>query len=65
MIKAIFLFSGADGMDADFKEVGIDVIFANEIDKILTQTFQTNHPKQDRLEMISIISIILWQSNAT
>lgn len=52
-------------MDADFKEVGINVIFANEIDKILTQTFQTNHPKQDRLEMISIISIILWQSNAT
>lgn len=65
MIKAIFLFSGADGMDVDFKEVGIDVIFANEIDKILTQTFHTNHPKQDRLEMISIISIILWQSNAT
>lgn len=58
MIKAIFLFSGADGMDVDFKEVGIDVIFANEIDKILTQTFQTNHPKQDWLEIL-IISIIL------
>ncbi len=45
-------------MDVDFKEVGIDVIFANEIDKILTQTFQTNHPKQDWLEIL-IISIIL------
>lgn len=47
MIKAVSLFSGAGGMDVGFEKAGIDVIFANEIDKISAQTYSTNHPNTE------------------
>ena len=47
MIKAVSLFSGAGGMDVGFEKAGIDVVFANEIDKISAQTYSTNHPNTE------------------
>ena len=41
--NAISLFSGAGGMDVGFEQAGINVIFANEIDKNAAQTFAANH----------------------
>ena len=47
MIKAVSLFSGAGGMDVGFEKAGIDVVFANEIDKISAQTYSANHPNTE------------------
>lgn len=47
MIKAVSLFSGAGGMDVGFEKAGIDVVFANELDKISAQTYSTNHPNTE------------------
>ena len=44
MIKAISLFSGAGGMDVGFKNAGVDVVLANEIDLNAANTFVANHP---------------------
>lgn len=34
-------------MDVGFEKAGIDVVFANEIDKISAQTYSTNHPNTE------------------
>lgn len=44
MIKAISLFSGAGGMDVGFEKAGVEVVLANEIDKVAAETYITNHP---------------------
>lgn len=49
-LKAISLFSGAGGMDVGFKNAGIDIIFANELDKYACQTYKANHPKSLLIE---------------
>jgi len=45
MINAISLFSGAGGMDEGFRQAGVNILFANEIDKNAAETFSKNHPK--------------------
>lgn len=40
MIKAISLFSGAGGMDVGFKNAGVDVLLANEIDLNAANTWK-------------------------
>lgn len=44
-ITAVSLFSGAGGMDVGFKNAGIKVLMANEIDKMASKTFIENHPE--------------------
>lgn len=39
------LFSGAGGMDVGFKNAGINVVWANEIDKDACNTYEANHPE--------------------
>ncbi len=43
-MTAVSLFSGAGGMDVGFEWAGIDVLLANEIDKMAAKTFVENHP---------------------
>ncbi|MCY9111218.1 DNA cytosine methyltransferase [Bacillus atrophaeus] len=43
-IKGISLFSGAGGMDIGFEKAGVDVVWANEIDKDASQTYKANNP---------------------
>ncbi|HDX9590786.1 TPA: DNA cytosine methyltransferase [Bacillus pseudomycoides] len=43
-LKGISLFTGAGGMDIGFKKAGIDVVFANEINKDACNTYEVNHP---------------------
>lgn len=38
------LFAGAGGLDLGFKQAGFDVAWANEYDKSIHKTFQTNFP---------------------
>lgn len=44
MIKGVSLFSGAGGMDVGFEAAGVNVVFANEIDKTAAKTYAANHP---------------------
>lgn len=43
-MKIISLFSGAGGMDLGFKKAGFQVIWANEFDKKIWETYRCNHP---------------------
>lgn len=45
MVTAVSLFSGAGGMDVGFEKAGVRILFANEIDKIASETFKKNHPE--------------------
>ena len=37
MITAVSLFTGAGGMDIGFEKAGVEVVLANEIDKMAAQ----------------------------
>ena len=43
-MKIISLFSGAGGLDLGFKKAGFDIIWANEFDKAIWNTFRYNFP---------------------
>lgn len=42
-LRGISLFSGAGGMDVGFKNAGINVVWANEIDKDAYETYKENN----------------------
>jgi DNA (cytosine-5)-methyltransferase 1 len=44
MQQIISLFSGAGGMDLGFKKANFQVIWANEFDKKIWETYRCNHP---------------------
>lgn len=52
----IGLFSGAGGLDMGFERAGFNVIWANEFDKKIWDTYSFNHPNT-KLETRSIIDI--------
>jgi DNA (cytosine-5)-methyltransferase 1 len=43
-INLVSLFSGAGGLDLGFKKAGFNIIWANEFDATIWETFQYNHP---------------------
>lgn len=43
MIVASF-FAGCGGLDLGFEQAGYDVLWANEFDKVIHETYQFNHP---------------------
>ena len=44
-MKIISLFSGAGGLDKGFEKAGMDVVWANEFDKKIHETYQYNFPE--------------------
>lgn len=44
-IKAISLFSGAGGMDVGFKNAGVTITIANELNDYACDTYEANHPE--------------------
>lgn len=42
-MKLVSLFSGAGGMDLGFKKAGFEIVFANEFDKMIWETYEKNH----------------------
>lgn len=44
-MNIVSLFSGAGGMDLGFSKAGFDVVWANEFDKTVWETYEYNHPK--------------------
>lgn len=42
-MKVISLFSGCGGLDLGFIQAGFDIVFANEFDKTIWETYEKNH----------------------
>lgn len=42
-MNVVSLFSGAGGMDLGFKKAGFNIIWANEFDKAIWETYEKNH----------------------
>lgn len=55
-MKVVSFFSGAGGLDLGFKKAGFDVIWANEYDKTIWETFEHNHG-ETYLDKRSIVDI--------
>lgn len=49
-LKAVSLFSGAGGMDIGFKNAGINIVWANEIDKDAFETYKENNKETLMIE---------------
>ncbi|MCT4613776.1 MAG: DNA cytosine methyltransferase [Marinifilaceae bacterium] len=44
-MKVVSFFAGAGGLDLGFEKAGFDVVWANEFDKEIWETYEKNHPK--------------------
>lgn len=56
-MNIISLFSGAGGMDLGFKKAGFNVIWANEYDKTIWETYEKNHETPlDKRDIRNILS---------
>lgn len=55
-LKIVSLFSGAGGLDLGFENAGFQIIWANEFDKTIWDTFQHNFP-HTKLDKRSITEI--------
>lgn len=55
-MKIVSFFAGAGGLDLGFHKAGFDVIWANEYDKEIWQTYEKNH-KHTFLDKRSIVDI--------
>ena len=55
-MNIVSFFSGAGGLDLGFQKAGFNVIWANEYDKEIWETFEYNHPKTilDRRSIVDI-----------
>ena len=55
-MKIVSFFAGAGGLDLGFQKAGFDVIWANEYDKEIWETYEKNHP-HTILDKRSIVDI--------
>ena len=55
-MKIASFFSGAGGLDLGFKKAGFNIVYANEYDKTIWETFEKNFPKV-KLDKRSIAKI--------
>lgn len=55
-MKIVSFFAGAGGLDLGFQKAGFDVIWANEYDKEIWETYEKNHPNTI-LDKRSIVDI--------
>lgn len=55
-MKIVSFFSGAGGLDLGFTKAGFDVVWANEYDSAIWETYEKNH-KKTFLDRRSIVDI--------
>lgn len=56
VMKIVSFFAGAGGLDLGFQQAGFDIIWANEFDKEIWETYEKNHPNTI-LDKRSIVDI--------
>lgn len=58
-MRIVSLFTGAGGLDLGFKLAGFDIIWANEFDSTIWDTFECNFPetKLDKRSIIDVLSV--------
>lgn len=58
-MKIVSFFAGAGGLDLGFEKEGFDVVWANEYDREIWETYEKNHPKTklDRRSIVDIPSV--------
>ena len=57
-MKIVSLFSGAGGLDLGFVKAGFEIVFANEYDETIWQTYEANHScKLDKRDIRVIKSL--------
>ena len=56
-IKIASFFSGAGGIDLGFKKASFDVVWANEYDPAIWETFETNFPNTT-IDKRSIVKVL-------
>ena len=44
-MKIVSFFAGAGGLDLGFQKAGFNVVWANEYDKEIWETYEKNHPE--------------------
>ena len=55
-MKVVSLFTGAGGLDLGFKKAGFDIIWANEFDSTIWETFEKNFC-ETKLDKRSIVDV--------
>jgi len=55
-MKIVSLFTGAGGLDLGFKKAGFDIVWANEFDSTIWETFEKNFP-ETKLDKRSIVDV--------
>ena len=55
-MKIVSFFAGAGGLDLGFEQAGFEIVWANEFDKEIWETYQLNH-KKTILDKRSIVDI--------
>lgn len=55
-MKIVSFFAGAGGLDLGFQKAGFDVVWANEYDREIWETYEKNHPNTvlDRRSIVNI-----------
>ncbi|MEG2869748.1 MAG: DNA cytosine methyltransferase [Terrisporobacter sp.] len=56
MMRTVALFAGCGGLDLGFEKAGFDIIWANDNNKKVKETYEKNHPKT-KLQIKSIVDI--------
>lgn len=56
-MQLISLFTGAGGLDLGFKKAGFNIVWANEFDHTIWETFEYNFP-QVKLDKRSIVNVL-------
>ncbi|MEM7593920.1 MAG: DNA cytosine methyltransferase [Cyanobacteria bacterium P01_A01_bin.83] len=57
-MNIVSLFSGCGGLDLGFHQAGFNIIFANECDQSIWETYELNHPqtKLDKKDIRNVLS---------
>ncbi len=57
-MKIVSFFAGAGGLDLGFEQAGFNVVWANEYDKEIWETYEKNHPNTtlDRRSIVDVLA---------
>ncbi len=57
-MNIVSFFAGAGGLDLGFQKAGFNVIWANEYDKEIWETYEKNHPQEFLPKLLAFIKML-------